>query len=159
MTTLLLSDQPDADCVRCAGTSPRVRLEARLHAWSLDVALAAGVSPDSGAALSLRAHGLIGARCRARLSREITDILRRADQARSPFDPTVPLCRGKVRGAGAALEALADRLQSPDPVEARGIAQVRLLLTDSSSPLYSQPHADDLRDVVRTALDALEPRL
>lgn len=159
MTTLLLSDRRDADCVRCCQSTARVRLVVRFRAWGLDAALAEGVSPDSSAPLSLRAHALISARTRNALSREIRQILGKANQPRSPFDPTVPICRRKVRNARAALDELAARLQGPGPVEARGIAQVRLLLTHSSSPLYSHPLADDLRDSIQAAIDGLQPRL
>jgi hypothetical protein len=157
MTTLLVSDTRDS--VRCCHISPRVRLVARLRGLDLDVALAGGASPDSGAALSLRAHTLIGASTRIELSREIRRVLRRANQLRSPFDPTVPICRRKIRDATAAFDELSDRLQGSDPVDSRGVAQVRLLLRTGSGPLYSHPFADDLVPAIHAIIDALEPRL
>jgi hypothetical protein len=41
--------------------------------------------------------------------------------------------------AAALLYDLADELARPAPVEARGIAQVRLLLRDGTGPLYAEP--------------------
>ena len=50
------------------------------------------------------------------------------------------------------------RLAGPGPVDARGVAQLHLLLTDGTSPLFSHPHADELEATLEGALDALEPR-
>jgi hypothetical protein len=43
-------------------------------------------------------------------------------------------------------------------VDVRGVARVRLLLRDGSSPLYCQPPAEDLEDALHEAIDALEMR-
>lgn len=73
------------------------------------------------------------------------------------------LASGACRSPGArllateALEALADRLLGSAPVDARGIAQLQLLLRDSSSPLYYRLRAGDLEQALREADDALEP--
>lgn len=157
MTTLLLSD--DCDFVRCCHISPRIRLVARLHATDLDAALAAGASPDSSAPLSLHAHALISAKNRRKLSQEILQILHKAERPRSPFDPTVPICRRKILNAREALEAITDRVQDAGPVATPGMAQVRRLLRDGSGPLYEHPFADDLRGPLEAAITALTPRL
>jgi hypothetical protein len=157
MTTLLLSD--DYNSVRCCQSSPRMRLAARLRAPYLDAALAAGASPDSSAPLSLRAHALVSAKDRRKLSRELLHILHKAEQSQSPFDPTVPICRRKILKARDLFRELADRLQDRDPVTTRGVAQVRVLLRDGSGPLYERPFADDLRDPLQAAIAALNPRL
>jgi hypothetical protein len=157
MTTLLLSD--DHNVVTCCQSSPRIRLVARLRASGLDAALAAGASPDSSAPLSLHAHALISAKHRRKLSDEILHILHKAQRPRSPFDPTVPICRRKILNARAALETITDHLQDPGPVATPGIAQIRLLLKDGSGPLYEHPFADDLREPLEAAIAALKPRL
>ena len=157
MTTLLLSD--DCEFVRCCQSSPRVRLVARLRASELDAALAAGASPDSSAPLSLHAHALISAKNRRKLSQEILQILHKAEQPRSVFDPTVPICRRKVLNVRELVEELADRLQDRNPVATHGVANVRLLLRDGAGPLYEHPGADDLRYRLEAAIAALQPRL
>lgn len=159
MSTLLLTEQPDTCYLRLQRSRARERLFARLGARRLDVALANGASPDSSPALSLHAHALIGATTRCKLSRAVRILPRKAERPHHPFDPTVPLCRHKVLDAHAALEELADRLLAPSPIDARGVAQLRLLLTDGSSPLYDHPQADDLRPSLEAALEALEPCL
>lgn len=69
----------------------------------------------------------------------------------------VPICRRKVTDAHSAFEALAEALTRPGPVDACGIAQLRLLLKNGAGPLYCHPHADDLATPLETVLDALEP--
>ncbi|MEO6859515.1 MAG: hypothetical protein ABI323_13170 [Solirubrobacteraceae bacterium] len=137
----------------------RTRLWTHLHASRLDQALAAGASPDSSAPLSLRARDLIGAPARRDLARSVRG---RVDDARRPFDPRssgVPVCRRKVLASRETLWELADRLTSGEPVEARGVAQVRLLLIAGDGPLYHRPGAADLEPAVQAALAALEFRL
>lgn len=157
MTTLLLSD--DRNFVRCCHSSRRTRLVARLRASNLDAALAKGASPDSSAPLSLHAHALISAKNRRKLSEEILEIVHRAELPRSVFDPTVPICRGKVLDARELFEELADRLQDRYPVTPDGVANVRRLLREGAGPLYERPSADDLRSLLETAIAALEPRV
>jgi hypothetical protein len=62
-----------------------------------------------------------------------------------------------VLAAAQELDALADRLLSPDPVSAQGVAQARLLLTDGTGPLYRRGAAEDLRDALTRALACLDP--
>jgi hypothetical protein len=50
------------------------------------------------------------------------------------------------------------RLAGPGPVDARGVAQLHLLLTDRTSPLLRHPHADDLEAALGAARDAVGPR-
>ena len=157
MTTLLLSD--DRNFVRCCQSSPRVRLVARLRASHLDAALVSGASLDSSAPLSLHAHGLISAKNRHKLSEEVREIVRKADQPRSVFDPTVPICRRKVLAVRELFEELADRLQDRDPVAPHGVANVRRLVREGAGPLYERPSEDDLQDFLEEAIGALQPRL
>jgi hypothetical protein len=71
----------------------------------------------------------------------------------------VPLCRCKIVDAEELLGHLADRLSAAGPVDVRGVAQIRLLLTDGRSPVYTDPLADDLRPVLRAATEALKVRI
>ncbi|MBV9415901.1 MAG: hypothetical protein JO363_13050 [Solirubrobacterales bacterium] len=47
-------------------------------------------------------------------------------------------------------------MSSPEPVDARGVALLRLLLIGMVGPLYDGPGADDLEPVLQAALEALE---
>jgi hypothetical protein len=62
-----------------------------------------------------------------------------------------------ARAAGELL-ALADRLERPDPVDVRGVAQVSVLLTDGAGPLHCNRGAGRLIAAARAAGEALAPR-
>jgi hypothetical protein len=157
MSTLLL--QPDGNLVACRNSWSAARFLTRVRAWALDTALANGASPDSSAALSVRAHKLIGQRMRRQLSREIHQVQRQAQSPPHPFDPRVRICREKIIKAAPVLEELADHLLTPGPVDASGVARVHLLLRDGASPLYRRPEADDLEDALQETIEALELHL
>lgn len=120
--------------------------------------MASGTSPDASPALSLRAQILIGAKERKRLARTIRRLVRDAQFPLTPLTPGVPMCRRKIQRSRKTLQALAERLAGASPVDARGVAQVRLLLCDSSGPLCWRSGADDLEPAVQEAIEALEVR-
>src|SRR4051812_34887055 len=134
------------------------RLGARLHEAALDRALASGAAPESDVALTLHARRLIAPRTRRRLARTLQGIVaagppppprapgppgggRRAAARRAIVAPArrpPPRAPGpQVAVAGADLLALAERLARSAPVEARGVALVRMLLSDGGGPLHS----------------------
>lgn len=152
----LLVDPKYPECVLPARGRPPTHLWMHLHASRLDQALAAGVSPDLSAPLSLRARDLIGAPARGDLARTLRRLVDAASRPFVPLTPGVPVCRRKVLASRETLWELADRLASGDPVQARGVAQVRLLLIAGDGPLYHRPAADDLEPAVQAALAALE---
>ncbi len=158
MRTLLITQRPDGTYVVCRQSRTAERLRARIHRWRLDTAIAGGACPDSAPALSLRANELIGRRSRGRLSRAIQRLLRRSNRSLHPIHDPVPICWQKVRSARPALEQLAAHLSGPDPVDARGVAMVQIILSDGSGPLFSRPCADDLEPALEAAIEALEPR-
>lgn len=156
MSTLLVLDGENPQCVVPAPNRIRTWLRMHVHASALDHALAAGVSPDSSAALSLRARWLIGTSVRRRLACSVRRLLDEAQRPLAPISPAVPICRRKVLGSELMLLVLADRLAAPEAVDARGVAQVRLLLTQGDGPLYDNPQASDLEPLLRAMLSALE---
>ncbi len=155
MATLLLTVSSEPSAITIRQYHLRERVQARLDAGRIDRALAAGVSPDSGAAISLRAHALIGVRARRAFSRGLRDLIA---QARAPAwpAPPVPVCRRQIITAQELIEATAHRLLEDRPVSARGVAQIRLLLTDGRSPVYHDPNAHNLLPALRAAGSALE---
>jgi hypothetical protein len=157
MPTPLLTRPPDTDWLVSQPCRLHARLLAWLGSWWLDQALAAGVSPDSGAMLSLRAHRLIGLTTRRSLAAELRELVPRARHAPHPLDNGVCVCALGVLHAHGAILELADRLDGWEPVEPAGVARVRLLLRDGTGPLYSESPSDALERSVRAALDALEP--
>ena len=159
MTTLLLTDEFDTACVITRRSSTRERLVTRIRAVSLDTAIANGACPDSRAALSLRANRLISRRTRQRVARSIQRLLCESRRPPHRIHESVPICWHKVVSCRQLLEELANRLADPGPVDARGVAQLALLLTDGTSPLFGYSRADELRPALEAALDALAPSL
>ncbi len=158
MATLLLTEQPGGSYVTSHERVTRLRVRVRLRARELDEALARGACPDSSAALSLRAHQLIGWTARRRLAREIRSLLARAERPIHPMHSSAPICRHKIVDARQALEELADRLASPGPVDARGVAQLKRLLREPDGPLFRRPRDDDLEPELEAVNDALVVR-
>lgn len=159
MATVLLTEPRNEQCIRSRPRLLRHRLSARVRSRSLDAALARGVSPDSSAALSLRANKLIGPGIREPLARELAALVKQARGPRHLRDPRVPICRRAVLDAAEVLAELGDRLLAPIPVEAQGVAALLILLREGSSPLFNPACAERFADELEAALDALEPRL
>jgi hypothetical protein len=99
---------------------------------------------------------LISATVRRGLARSLRKLIEDAQHPVQPLDSRVPICRRKILNSRKTLEELADRLVSRDPVDACGVAHVRLVLTEGWGPLYDRPGADDFEPVLRRALRALE---
>jgi hypothetical protein len=130
--------------------SVRCQLVARLHADRLDRELARGGSPQSGRRLAVRAMQLTSPRMRRLLSGS----LRRVASGRGSRISVVS--RSAAAESAAQLQELADVLAAPEPAPVRGIAMVRMLLTDSTGPLYPPHRPDELAAVIRQAAKALE---
>lgn len=156
MATILLTEQPEARYVEPHTVRARDRLRARVSTWKLDRALARGISPDSSPALSLRANRLIGRKDRRRLAQELRELPPRAARPPCRLEAGVPICRQGVLQAVGLLEELAARLEGPEPLDARGVAQVRVLLTNADSPLFNPLGVDEFVRAMRAIVDALE---
>lgn len=162
MSKTVLIERPDVGLV-ASRVSLRTRLAARLGTTSLDEALAVGAGPESGPALALRAERLISHRMRSRLARSLRSYV---DMARRPptrvpwpaAAPPLPAGEPHVAGAVNDLLALADLLEEPGPADVRGVALVRVLLTDGRSPLHCNRGAGALAAAARAAGEALDPR-
>jgi hypothetical protein len=144
-----------ADTLQPRRVRLRDRVAARLRANGLDRRLADGAPPERSAALSLRARRLIEPPMAATMARSLHRLAREAREHRAARGP-MPARMAAVREAAAELEDLARRLVAPRPAAVRGIAQVRLLLTDGAGPLYSETAGEDLAAAVRRARAALE---
>lgn len=132
----------------------RARVSARLRGAALDRALAEGSVPEADVALTLHASRLISPTVRRRLARVLRAIV---ESSRQPARPLSGWPGPHVAQAGSDLLALAERLERPEPVAARGVARVRLLLGDGGGPLHVPRDAHGLVQAVRDAFAALEP--
>jgi hypothetical protein len=152
---LILVNEADGSVIARHATL-RERLRSRLLVHKLDRELARGACPDASAELALRARALVRVSMRRTLAKSVESLL--ADAARPrPSRRTVPVCCQRVREASAEFHDLIYRLLMPGPLPARGMAQVRILLTDGSGPLYHFGNREDLRARVHGAVEALEP--
>jgi hypothetical protein len=157
MATVLLTDRCNPECVTPERANARVRLSTYLHACRLDRELAAGASPDSSVALSLRAQTLIGSSARARLAGYVERLLDEAGRPLVPLAPGVRISRRTVRASRPALLELAQRLVSPEPIDARGVAYAGVLLTATDGRAYDNHAEDHFEPALRAAIAALEP--
>jgi hypothetical protein len=154
---VLLTPAQDTDVVLATRPRLRDRAAARLRAHRLDSELAGGAAPGERAALAIRAQALGDRRVRTTLANGIRRVLDEAHGPRRLSIAQIPLHRRAVLSAADQLEELAARLLAPGPLAARGIAQVRLLLTDGRSPIYCGSSTEELLAAASRALSALEP--
>jgi hypothetical protein len=134
----------------------RDRLVAHLRASSLDTQLAAGRSPESTQLLATRAEQLVSVTMRRELARNFHHVLDLVDQAPAPRSPRVLASRESVKEVEVDLRQMLTKLATPLPTSARGVAMVRLLLTDGTGPLYDRHCSTTLRDAVQDAAAQLD---
>jgi hypothetical protein len=141
--------------VRDAGFLTKLR--ARLQGRSLDRALATGADPAASAVLARRAAWLTSTKNRRALARA----LRRALEppiGRGGPSPAVSPHQGELAATRLPLAGVAALLESDDPIYARGVAKLQVLLTEGGSPLYSPRRVGELRREVDSILAALDGR-
>jgi hypothetical protein len=135
-----------------------IKARARFRGRSLDRALSDGEDPASSAVLTRRAAWLTSTKNRHVLARSITRLLDPPSGRRPGPSATVPPHRGELAGARMLLARVAAMLEIDEPVYARGVARLRLLLTDGDSALYAPHRTGELLGEVEGILDALEGR-
>ena len=134
-----------------------LHLSATLRGVTLDRELAAGVDPETNAVLALRARRLTGPRGRKLVIDGLAGALSRATDGTAGFSAAVRPQARELRDASPVLTALESRLRGSAPVTARGVALLRVLLTDAASPLYQPSAPGELASRLRAAAAALEP--
>ncbi|HTX10218.1 MAG TPA: hypothetical protein VME22_16475 [Solirubrobacteraceae bacterium] len=155
MTTLLLTRGSDPRVVQVRRSGVCARLLVRARALALDHALAKGASPDSSAALSLRAQRLISPRHRVDVAHRFRGLLRAAGRPVHPFDPALPVAT-QVLLVQELIEEVVEVLESDEAIDARGVAGLEVLLRDGAGPLYGATvNESELRRALEQILDAL----
>jgi hypothetical protein len=152
MVLLLRPTNDSDDMVLARPVRRRDRIVAWLRARHLDVELARGADPEADAALALRAAILTSPAGRRRLAAALGRIAAAAGETRPGWHPSS--ARAAVAEVEPELLGLARRLVAPGPVAARGVAEVRLLLTDGARPLHAG--RGDLRSALGDAERHLE---
>jgi hypothetical protein len=139
-----------ADTPRSFRPQLAVRVRARLHAPSLDRELASGIAPWRSPLHAARALALTGERNRRGLARSLERLVEQAQHPRSQYRGAVVYpCREQVLDALPALLNVAGRLRSADPIDARGIARLKILLSDGSGPCYVRIRCSALTDALQ----------
>jgi hypothetical protein len=143
-----------------SGACPRIvrMLVRRASAWvaapRLDERLAAGEDPSGDAVLACRSLQLVSWRSRRRLARGLERVSTLHPE-RAAASAAVPADRRAVELARPALQQLAGALRSRPAVEPRGVALIRVLLTEPCSALYLPAYREELYELAREALFAL----
>ena len=140
-----------------------LRLRVLLKRTQLDRLLAEGADPAQAAALMLRARQLQSTRQRRALANGLERAIAQA-QRYSGDNVDSPIDREGVAGTRPLLLGLAERLRSPEAVSPHGMATIRCLLTDTTSPIFSSGWSQakaapgELERQARVALAALDER-
>jgi hypothetical protein len=132
------------DRTQAGSASIGVRLTARLRTGHFDRLLAVGSPVEPGSAISVHAARITSVTEREAIARTLLRAVR------EPVDPTpgrlkstrVPVHRANVASAETAIDAITLRLHSPRPVTARGMARLRVLLSDGAGPFYLHGRGD-----------------
>jgi hypothetical protein len=119
------------------GAHPFAPLLARLRAYSLDRGLAHGIEPWRTPVLAARARQLTGKRNRRSLARCLERLVEQAEEPPPAFSAAVHPSRPCVQEARPLLLTVAARLRAGEPVDPRGVAALRNLLTDGTSSVYT----------------------
>lgn len=138
--------------------APRDPFGARLMAWLLqgkfDRMLAVGVPAPAGSALAVHAARLTSVDERQAIARSLRRAVHDAGRSDAPPSSRVPLNAPNIAAAEDRIDEVTMRLHSPRPVTARGVARLRLLLSDGTGPLYRYGRGD-LEGRLGAALAAL----
>jgi hypothetical protein len=124
-------DSSPQDGFRGRGTVLRLRLRAAVHRTKLTRALAEGVDPDAGDELALRARQLTSERARKAFAHTLRRTIAEAHLPASTRARVSIIDGGAVRDAEDAIAGLIERLLSPLPVRAQGVALLERILTNA----------------------------
>jgi hypothetical protein len=156
-------DHPALGAVRHAGIRSNrdgalsVRTRVAMHRHGLTRALAEGTDPTARPELSLRAAQLTSDRNRRGLARTLRRVINEANEtAINPFRVAL-IRRQAVLEAQGAIGTMIQRLNSPRPVCAEGMAMAERIITNADcSPLYNPSEPSTLRRQILVATEALD---
>ena len=121
-------------------TAPRLslmaRVTARLRAHRLDRQLAVGVPAAAGSALAVHQARLRSVAEREAVARTLRRAVNEVHAGGGPLSSRVGLHTTNIEAAEDVIDAITLRLHSPRPVGARGMARLRIVLSDGCGPMY-----------------------
>jgi hypothetical protein len=132
------------------------RLKAATGRHALDRRLARGAEPEASPELACRARVLGGWRVRHSFADALERVVREAEHPDDRFTAAIPVARDEVLAARDDLLRAARALRAEPRSNARGIAEVSLLLTDGAGPLFAAHPPGTLREVAFRAAFHLE---
>jgi hypothetical protein len=155
--------------VLSAPALPRPRLSSRYHptAWLLahmralwiDRELAQGVAPWRSPAHAARALQLTTSLRRRALAAGLERLVEHSEQPPSRFRHSgpIPPCREQVREAAPVIFAITSRLRDGAPLDARGVALLKDVITDGAGPCYEHSRRDALNDALESSVGRVQP--
>lgn len=147
-----------ASDTRDHGHSLRARVGAALHRGELSCALAEGANPGASDERAVGAAQLTGERSRRSLAHAMRRTLADAHTPAMTRPRAVSIRRGAVLDAEDAINVMMERLGSPAPLQAEGMALAERILTNvDDSPLYNSSSPGSLRRQITVAKAAPEP--
>lgn len=124
-------------------------LIAHVRAPQLDRQLAAGAVPWFSQIHAARAIQLASDHHRRGLARSLEQLIEQAENPPARFmSAVISPCRQQVCEAMPEILAISSRLRSGEPVDARGVARLRALLSDGSGPCYIPGRQAGLSDAL-----------
>jgi hypothetical protein len=127
-------------------TAPRpslsARVTARLRAHRLDRQLAVGVPAAAGSALAVHQARLTSVAEREAVARTLRRAVTEVHAGGGPMSSRVGLHTTNIAAAEDVIDAITLRLHSPRPVNARGMARLRAVLSDGCGPMYRYGRGD-----------------
>ena len=128
------ADTPPAS--EASGATLVTRLQARFLAGRLDRDIEAGLLPEPGSALALHMARVTSVEEREGLARSLRHALSDPGDHGRVVPMRVPVHPQRVAACHDVIDDITLLLHSPRPVRARGMARLRMLLSDGRGPLY-----------------------
>ena len=149
-----MSYAPEASRSTAGTGSLTARLTARVCAGRYDDQLSLGFAGKTGSPRSIHAARLKSESERQKIARTLSRFITDAHAGRVWLTARVPVHAANIRASEATIGEVIERLLSPRPVDARGVARLRSLLADGAGPLYLSG-VGDLEGRLRAAAAAL----
>jgi hypothetical protein len=127
------------------------RLHARFFAGRLDRDIEAGVPAEPSTALALHMVRVTSVEERQALARTLRHVASDPRDTGRVVPMRIPVHPQRVAACRDVIDDITLLLHSPRPVRARGMARLRMLLSDGSGPLYRNSRgslAAELRGVL-----------
>ena len=137
---------PSASDVRRQSAAPRpslvARVTARLRAYGFDRQLAVGVPAPAGSALAVHQARLTSVAERASIAWALRQAVHDVRAGGTPLSARIPVHFNNIAAAEDLIDTITLRLHSPRPVDARGMARLRVVLSDGCGPMYESGRGD-----------------